>query len=280
MRGRSFWVLTTAIFIGACGDGSTGPTSPPPNPDTDGDGIANVIDACPTTPETFNNWADDDGCPDNSLQLYEGVRADVEIQWAAQFQASGFVYRPITGFTGYSSSATSPCGQLGPFNAFYCGLNEAVYYHRPFLDQMLTQTGDGAPAYVIAHEVGHHISWLLGWFQLLQMGQITLKQIELQADCYAGAWVSSVANRGFLESGDIEEVVVTAINGGDPLQDWFNPNGHGTAAQRSSAVLLGLFQGAGACDARNFPAASITWLDRERLQANRLDQLVMAPAPR
>jgi predicted metalloprotease len=257
----SYWVaLSLLLLLNACGgDGS--PTSPPAPEDTDldDDGIVNSVDACPNQPETVNNFADSDGCPDSSLDLYAIVRTDAEQYWQSVFADDGLVYQPISGFTHYSSPISTACGLLGVNNAFYCTVNLGVYYHRELLDFFLLQVGDAAPAVIVAHEIAHHVSNLLGFFALRDLGLVTTKQLELQADCWAGAWVAWVANRGLLETGDLEEAGTALFVVGDPSWEWFNPDGHGIGQQRVAAFLLGLLGGAFECaDITVFPAASVT----------------------
>ena len=258
----SLWIrLALMLVFAACG-GDSGPTGPstPTNPDTDGDGIFNSVDACPTVPETFNGWEDVDGCPDNTLDFYQAVRVDVEGFWQIVFAQESLVYQPISGFTSYSNSIATPCGAALLGNAFYCLVNLGVFYHRELLDGFMMQIGDAAPAVIVAHEVGHHVSNQLGYFLLRDLGFVTTKQIELQADCWAGGWVAFVANRAFLESGDLEEIGATLFAVGDVNAPWFNPNGHGTAEERGIAFLLGFISGAvdGCSDITVFPAFSIT----------------------
>lgn len=188
------------------------------------------------------------------------VLASTEQTWQKLFAAQGSTYRPAT-LNFYQGGTNSGCGQassaVGPF---YCPSDQGIYLDTSFFDQLARQygaSGDFAQAYVIAHEVGHHIQNLTG-----QAGEVTRRQqslgetegnqlsvrLELQADCYAGVWAAQ--NRQYLEAGDIEEGL-TAANaiGDDTLQrqsqgqvvpDSFT---HGSSAQRKAWLQRGLNSG-------------------------------------
>ena len=250
MRPAARFVLPILLWLlAACGGGDspTAPPLPPPNPDRDGDGILNTVDACPDQPETFNGVFDTDGCPDTLQQFYEVVRADVEAFWGAEFTASQLTYTLITVFQGYSAPFTSPCGVLPLGNAFYCPANAGVYYDNNLLATFLNQIGDMAPAFIIGHEIGHHVSWILGWTLV-----ISTKQNELQADCLAGAWTKSANDRGLLEQGDLEEAVGALLLVADPDFTWFDPTAHGTADQRVFAFAAGFAGGSSTCTSQEF----------------------------
>jgi len=261
-------LLAFLVFFSltACGGGDapTGPGGPAPtpaNPDRDGDGILNSVDTCPDQAEVVNGWGDTDGCPDDTLDFYFAVRVDVEDAWEREvFQPLGLTYIPITEFTPYVNSVGTPCGTVGSNNAFYCSLNGGVYFHRPFVDGFMLDIGDAAGALVVAHEISHHIQNLDGIFLARQLGLVTTKQMELQADCYSGAYAASAVSRGLVEEGDIEEAVNLLLEIGDDNQGfpWFNPDGHGTSAQRAAAFLAGIIGGLITCyDITRFPAADV-----------------------
>ncbi len=255
--------MLLVAFTAACGgDSPVGPTEqPPPDPDPDNDGIPTVSDACPTQAETWNNVFDSDGCPDTSMDLYTAVRADVEAFWSASFTAAGLTYQPISTFQSYTTPSNSPCGALVLNNAFYCGSNMGVYFDRTFLDSYLSSIGDMAPAFIISHEIGHHVSRLLGWV----WPRVSKKQAELQADCFGGVWTADAQDRGLLETGDLEEAVTTLIDVGDPNISWFDPNEHGTPVQRVGAFLYGFLHGPSGCTSpddflRDIPSPAL-WFD-------------------
>lgn len=180
------------------------------------------------------------------------ILAGTEDVWTEEFEKMGLTYRPpkMVLFTGAVQSA---CGQassaVGPF---YCSGDETLYIDLSFFDQMEKQMnagGDFAFAYVIAHEVGHHVQHLLGTLSDAhqQMARISESEAnkmsvrtELQADFYAGVWAYHDNKMfGSLEPGDIEEGLNAASKIGDDylqkqaqgyaVPDSFN---HGTSAQR------------------------------------------------
>ncbi len=180
------------------------------------------------------------------------ILAGTEDVWTKEFQKMGHKYIPpkmVLFNGGVSSGCGSASSQTGPF---YCSADQTVYIDLSFFEQMKNQLGAGgdfAYAYVIAHEVGHHVQYLLGTLSKVQQMQSRSNEkesnrlnvrLELQADFYAGVWAYH-DNQMFqsLEDGDIEKGLnaATAI-GDDRLQmqsqgytvpDAFN---HGTSAQR------------------------------------------------
>lgn len=187
------------------------------------------------------------------------VLASTEQVWSKIFQASGQQYRaPTLNF--YSRGATSGCGfassAAGPY---YCPPDQGVFLDTSFFDELQSRfgaKGDFAEAYVIAHEVGHHIQNLTGVAEQVNArmqrvskaeGNALSVRMELQADCYAGVWARQ---SGRLEPGDIEEGL-TAANaiGDDTLQrqsqgevvpDSFT---HGSSADRQRWLKRGLETG-------------------------------------
>ena len=91
-------------------------------------------------------------------------------------------------------------------------------------------------AIIIAHEFGHHVGSLLGWIPGYNM---STKQSELQADCFAGAWASAVEEREGLSPESLNAAALTLINIGNPQHTWFDPAVHGTAIQRLNAFTAG-----------------------------------------
>jgi predicted metalloprotease len=157
-----------------------------------------------------------------------------------------------------SACGTAPAA-VGPF---YCPSDEKVYIDFSFFDELSRRfgaPGDFAQAYVLAHEIGHHVQNVLG-FQRAAGGAARTNEasvrLELQADCLAGVWGHSTAQRKILEGGDVEEGLNAASAiGDDRLQRMsrseVNPDTftHGTSAQRVYWFRRGLEQGTiGACD--------------------------------
>jgi predicted metalloprotease len=180
------------------------------------------------------------------------VLADTEDVWHSLFANSGLTYREPK-LVLFSSLVNSACGnasaQTGPF---YCPGDEKVYIDLNFLEQLqqrLGAQGDFAVAYIVAHEVGHHVQKQLGVLdQVHQLrGQVSEKKyneqtvrLELQADFYAGIWAyHAQRTKNILEEGDIEEAMNAAQAVGDDRiqkksQGYVVPDSftHGTSAQR------------------------------------------------
>lgn len=195
------------------------------------------------------------------------VLATTEDTWSRIFQQEvGSSYRPpkLVLFTGRVNSG---CGAaesaMGPF---YCPADRKVYLDQSFFDELSRRfgaPGDFAAAYVIAHEVGHHVQTLLGISDQVQKAQARASKtqgnaiqvrMELQADCLAGVWAK--ANAGKLEPGDVEEAMRAASAIGDDTlqraaQGVVVPESftHGSSAQRTKWFMRGLTEGTiAACD--------------------------------
>ncbi|MCK3656876.1 hypothetical protein A4G19_14510 [Pasteurellaceae bacterium Macca] len=191
------------------------------------------------------------------------VLATTERVWGNYFSQNGLRYQAPT-LVLYRGVTPSACGTgqsaMGPF---YCPADEKIYLDLSFYDDMRKQLkaeGDFAFAYVIAHEVGHHIQNRLGISQKTQQAQRTARSqaeanqisvsVELQADCFAGVWGYQMQRENKLEVGDIEEAFLAAeAVGDDRLQK--NSRGyaipdsftHGSSAQRLNAFRRGLQSG-------------------------------------
>lgn len=187
------------------------------------------------------------------------VLAGTEDVWSEIFRQNGLSYSPPK-MVLFSGSTSSSCGaassQTGPF---YCSADQAVYLDLSFFKEMKDSfgaEGDFASAYVIAHEVGHHVQYLLGTLDKVHQARQRLSEkdynklsvrLELQADYYAGLWAHH-DNKNFhsMQYGDLQEGLNAAhAIGDDRLQmnaqgyvvpDAFN---HGTSAQRSSWLKKG-----------------------------------------
>jgi hypothetical protein len=189
-------------------------------------------------------------------KLLTGVLGSTEQVWGQVFQQAGSRYQPTT-LVAYTDYNQSGCGAaqaaMGPF---YCPTDQKIYIDPQFFNELSRRfgaPGDFAQAYVIAHEVGHHIQNLEGTLDRAQAAQARASAaggnqiqvgVELQADCYAGVW----ANRsGLLEQGDIEEGMRAAEAIGDDMltQGKVSPDNftHGTSAQRMEALNRGLSAG-------------------------------------
>jgi predicted metalloprotease len=147
----------------------------------------------------------------------------------------------ISSACGFAQAASGP---------FYCPIDEKVYLDLGFFDEMrdrFAATGDFAQAYVITHEIGHHVQKLLG---IQRHGRSASVAIELQADCFAGIWAHSTSQRNILESGDVEEgLTAAAAVGDDRLQRMsgrrINPDSftHGSSQQRAAWFRRGFDSG-------------------------------------
>lgn len=191
------------------------------------------------------------------------VLASTEDVWTIEFQKLGRTYEPPT-LVLFNGSVQSGCGgasaSTGPF---YCSADQSVYIDLSFFMSMKSSLGTGgdfAYAYVIAHEVGHHVQYLLGTLseahaQMSRLSESEANKIsvrlELQADCYAGIWAHHENKMfGSLEDGDLEEALSTAqVIGDDYLQkkaqgyivpESFN---HGTSQQRMKWFKRGFTTG-------------------------------------
>lgn len=180
------------------------------------------------------------------------VLADTEDTWNSLFQEMGGTYQEPR-LVLFSGTVESACGYaqsaMGPF---YCPLDQKVYIDLSFYKDLKYRhqaPGDFAQAYVIAHEIGHHVQNLLGISDQVQSLQQQVNQVqanqlsvrlELQADCFAGVWAHNAQRtRQILEQGDIEEALNAASSiGDDRLQSeakgYVVPESftHGTSAQR------------------------------------------------
>jgi uncharacterized protein len=197
------------------------------------------------------------------------VLGSTEDFWGAYFQRENETY-PKTTLVLFNTQTTSPCGTAsGATGPFYCPGDKKVYLDMGFFDEMdrgLGAKGDFAQAYVIAHEVGHHVQDVLG---ILSQGHRAMRsrgedkgegsvavRMELQADCFAGLWAAKSTVTATLEQGDIEEALGAAAAVGDDrlqkrAQGYAVPDSftHGSSEQRARWFMAG-FRGQDitACD--------------------------------
>jgi uncharacterized protein len=196
------------------------------------------------------------------VQFVSFVLDDVQQTWARLLpKVDGQQYQDAR-LAVFREAVNTGCGQapaeVGPF---YCPVDQRVYLDLSFFDELAQRfgaPGDFAQAYVIAHELGHHVQHLLGIEQRVKQMQESRPgaanqlsvALELQADCFAGVWGNSTSQRKLLEQGDIEEGLGAASAvGDDRLQaqgtgtirpDTFT---HGTSAQRAQWFRRGLESG-------------------------------------
>ena len=190
------------------------------------------------------------------------VLAETEDTWSRIFAEQGQRYpKPklilfrggVKSACGFASSATGP---------FYCPGDNQVYIDLGFYEELRRKfeaPGDFAQAYVIAHEVGHHIQNITGVLpkfnkQRRSMSEVEANRmsvrVELQADCYAGIWAHDTARKDLLEAGDLDEALNAAEQIGDDaiqerLQGYVVPESfnHGTSEQRKTAFMKGYQSG-------------------------------------
>lgn len=190
------------------------------------------------------------------------VLADTEEIWTEIFKEQGLQYKEPT-LVLYSGSVQSACGaassSVGPF---YCPGDQKLYIDLSFYEELQRKfkaPGDFAMAYVIAHEVGHHVQTLLGTTEEImplrqKMSEENfnkyLVRFELQADYYSGVWAHHAQGMGYLEEGDLEEALNAATAVGDDTlqkraQGYVVPESftHGTSEQRKSWFHKGFQNG-------------------------------------
>jgi len=215
------------------------------------------------------------GGEDEMRQFVGVVLKETETTWGTIFQAAGETYpKPkLVLFTGQIQSA---CGFASAASGpFYCPGDRKVYIDLAFYDELKRRfkaPGDFAQAYVIAHEVGHHIQNLTGVLPDFNEKRRSMSErdanamsvrVELQADCYAGVWAADAERRGLLEAGDVEEALNAATQIGDDaiqkrMQGYVVPESfnHGTSEQRKRWFRTGYENGGpDACD--TFSARSL-----------------------
>ena len=214
-----------------------------------------------------------EGTSDQTDDFVATVLADTEDVWTRRFQQAGATY-PKPTLVLFNDRIRSACGIAGAATGpFYCPNDEKLYIDLAFFDQLrrqLNAPGDFAQAYVVAHEVGHHIQNLTGVLPKFDRARRSMSKaeanaasvrVELQADCYAGIFAHDDRNAGYVEAGDIDEALNAAEQiGDDTLQkrgqgvvvpDSFT---HGTSAQRKAWFRKGFTTGdIGACDTMSGP---------------------------
>lgn len=226
-----------------------------------------------TSPQTQTSTSSSRGAGDDEAsQFVAVVLAETEDLWTEVFEQNDLTY-DLPNVVLYSGRTdASGCGlanaATGPF---YCPADQKIYIDLSFYDVLRQQfgaSGDFAEAYVLAHEVGHHVQQLTGVLpdfnaQRGRMSETEANEmsvrVELQADCYAGIWANYAGQENLLERGDIEEALNAATQIGDDAiqertQGFAVPRTftHGTSAQRKRWFETGYESGdVGACDTIN-----------------------------
>jgi predicted metalloprotease len=196
------------------------------------------------------------GAADQDAEFVSVVLADTEDTWTGIFRASGQRYQPPQ-LVLFTDSVRSACGftsaAVGPF---YCPPDQKVYIDLGFYRELRDKfgaPGDFAQAYVIAHEVGHHVQNLLGTMDKVQRAGNSNEmsvRLELQADCYAGIYANYAQKKGILDAGDAEEALRAASAVGDDsiqrnTQGYVVPDSftHGSSQQRIEWFARGFKSG-------------------------------------
>jgi uncharacterized protein len=278
---RCLPILCAAVLVAGCGSSSgSGDASPTPSATTT---ATATVTATPTATGTPTVHSPDlqrlpqapgpSGSPPSSQgtthnAFLRAVFNDAEAMWQREFQHAGVTYHPAR-LTIFTSEVHTACGtQSANVGPFYCPASFGVYLDPRFFlalsRKVGVRLGDFAQAYVIAHEVGHHIQTILG---IAHQKAVADQQdpaganarsvrFELQADCLAGVWIHSVFRRGELSDADLREALVAAAVVGDdfqhsaaapsrPPEEWT----HGSSAQRQHWLRVGFEQGRPeACD--------------------------------
>lgn len=205
--------------------------------------------------------AEDSAREEPQVQFVSFVLDDAQNTWSQILQRNNATYEPAR-LVLFRNSTQSACGvgqsAMGPF---YCPLDQKVYIDLGFYNELQKRygaSGDFAQAYVLAHEIGHHVQHLAGTDSKVRQAQAQNPaeanqlsvRMELQADCYAGIWANSTNQRGKLEAGDVDEALTAASavgddriqqrSGGSVNVDGFT---HGSAAQRAQWFKRGFDSG-------------------------------------
>ena len=218
-----------------------------------------------TSPGSYGGYAQvSPANSDTTADFMAAVLADTEDTWQAIFQSQlGAPYREPN-LVLYTGATQSACGlgkaAMGPF---YCPADQKVYLDLSFFEDLKNRhqaPGDFAQAYVVAHEIGHHVQNLMGISDQVRQMQQRVRpadandlsvRLELQADCLAGVWAHQAQlARNVLEEGDIEEALNAASQIGDDrlqmqAQGYVTPDSftHGSAKQRATWFYRGIETG-------------------------------------
>ncbi|MBP2000297.1 putative metalloprotease [Paenibacillus shirakamiensis] len=221
-------------------------------------GLDNILNSGSGTDSSYQETAEDQ----ELSKFVKVVLADTEDVWSDVFKSNGLTYEDPT-LVMYSGSVQSACGtassSVGPF---YCSGDRKLYIDLSFYKELQNRfkaPGDFAMAYVVAHEVGHHVQTLLGISDQMQSMRQKLSEtefnkysvrFELQADYFAGVWANHVQGKNLLEAGDVEEALTAASAVGDDsiqkqAQGYVVPESftHGTSAQRKNWFSKGFQSG-------------------------------------
>jgi uncharacterized protein len=260
-------VVCAAALIAGCGSTDATPEATPTASTSEPD--ADVLEQLPEVPEATASTpppSSTDGTGGSAFLT--AVFDDAQSMWERDFDAAGIRYEPAR-LTVFRDEVHTACGtQSASVGPFYCPADHGVYLDTRFFDALSravgVHLGDLAQAYVVAHEVAHHVQTLLGILQRVRAADqqdpagenARSVRVELQADCLAGIWKHSRYRRGQLTPEDFEEALRAAAVVGDDFQqrratgtirpeDWT----HGSSRQRQHWLVTGFNQGEpSACD--------------------------------
>lgn len=225
------------------------------------------------SPSQTQTQTTDTRSSDETTQFVATVLAETEDTWKGIFQSQGETYQDPK-LVLFSGQVQSACGFASAASGpFYCPNDQRVYLDTNFFQELSDKfgaSGDFAQAYVIAHEVGHHVQNLIGILPRFNQMRQSMSEadanamsvkVELQADCFAGVWGHFTDQKGILESGDLEEALNAATQIGDDTiqrrtQGYVVPESfnHGTSAQRAKWFKRGFDSGRlQDCDTFNNP---------------------------
>jgi predicted metalloprotease len=232
-----------------------------------------LLEGGPTGTQMSEESGAGDQPTDEAGQFVSVVLAETEDVWNGIFEAEGQTYSEPS-MVLFTDEVQSACGFASAASGpFYCPGDNQLYIDLSFFDELSQRfgaSGDFAQAYVVAHEVGHHVQNLIGVLPRFNEMRQTMSQtdanemsvrVELQADCFAGIWAHYTEQKGLLEAGDIEEALNAAHQIGDDTlqrrsQGYVVPESfnHGTSEQRATWFANGLGSGRlEDCDTFNNP---------------------------
>jgi len=192
--------------------------------------------------------------PERAARFPDPLHAHVDIYWSDRFAEAGRPYRSPGGVVGFSTVIETGCGLADPVKetAFYCILDETIYYSVEFREIIEANIGDYGWVVVVAHEWGHHIQQQLGYDVAMlpyQAGGIPSIALEQQADCLAGAYTDAAELSGWLHPGDVDEAItMTELSGDPPEMGDRHPTAHGSGAERVAAFVEGYEEGLAGCE--------------------------------
>jgi uncharacterized protein len=260
-------VLVAVLLIAGCG-GSEDENTEEQSPTTTTAVESGGLDRLPVVVEPSASARPPSQSSAGRNAFLREVFDDIQAMWRRDFADGGIPYAPAK-LTIFAGEVHSACGtksaRVGPF---YCPADHGVYLDSRFFDVLSRQVGvrlgDFAQAYVVAHEVGHHVQTLLGITRRLRAADASdpagenarSVRFELQADCLAGVWIHSRWARGQLTQADLDDALRAAAVAGSDFQQ-LNATGtirpetwtHGSASQRRHWLTVGFEEGSpAACD--------------------------------